>query len=92
MKTTMLGGKMQRATVSEKGWVVIPKQIRDRLGLTKGSKVDFVELGGRVYLLPALEDPIRQGRGMFKGLGTMAEYMEEKRRERAEEEAELDRL
>ena len=76
-------------TVSEKGWVVIPKELRVRLGLTKGTKVDFVELGGVVYLKKALEDPVRAGRGLFKGMGTMQEYMEEKRRERAEEEADL---
>ena len=80
---------MLQGTVSEKGWVVIPKPIRERLGLKKGSKVDFVELGGHVYFMPTLEDPIKQGRGIFKGRLTMADYMEEKRRERAEEEAEL---
>ena len=78
-----------RGTVSEKGWVVIPKSIRERLGLKKGSKVDFVALGGHVYFMPTLEDPIKHGRGLLKGHLTMADYMEEKRRERAEEEAEL---
>jgi AbrB family looped-hinge helix DNA binding protein len=78
-----------QGTVSEKGWVVIPKQIRERLGLKKGSKVDFVDLGGHVYFMPAIEDPIRYGRGLLKGRLTMADYMEEKRKERAEEEAEL---
>jgi AbrB family looped-hinge helix DNA binding protein len=77
-----------RGTVSEKGWVVIPKELRDRLGLTKGSKVDFVELGGHVYFKKAIDDPIAAGRGLFKGLGTMKQYMDEKERERAEEDAE----
>jgi AbrB family looped-hinge helix DNA binding protein len=78
---------MAFATVSEKGWVVIPKQMRDQLGLKKGSKVEFVALCGRIYLKKPLEDPIAAGKGMFKGLGTMEEYMEEKRREREEEDA-----
>jgi len=30
---------MAQAIVSEKGWVVIPKEIRDLLGLKKGSKL-----------------------------------------------------
>lgn len=38
-------------TVTSKGQVTIPKPVRDRLGITKGSAVDFnVEEDGRVVL------------------------------------------
>ena len=77
-----------QGTVSEKGWVVIPKELRDRLGLKKGSKVDFVELGGHVYFKKAIDDPIAAGRGLFKGRLSMADYLAEKQRERDEEDAE----
>ncbi|MGH7504946.1 MAG: AbrB/MazE/SpoVT family DNA-binding domain-containing protein [Longimicrobiales bacterium] len=45
---------MPAATVTSKGQITIPKQIRDALGLAVGDKVDFVvESDGRVVLRPA---------------------------------------
>lgn len=41
-----------RAKVSSKGQVVIPKAIRDRLGLAEGSEVEFAESDGKVTLAP----------------------------------------
>ncbi len=35
--------------VTVKGQVTIPVQIREKLGITPNSEVDFVEEGGRVY-------------------------------------------
>lgn len=36
-------------TVTRKGQAMIPKQVRDRLGITPGTKVDF-EIGEEVVL------------------------------------------
>ena len=45
---------MFRAPISTKGQVVIPKAIRERLGLHAGDKVDFiVQENGDVLLRPA---------------------------------------
>lgn len=41
------------ATVSSKGQVVIPSDVRRRLGLTQGSVLRFVDDGDHVRLLPA---------------------------------------
>ena len=73
----------------DKGLVVIPKEIREELGLRKGDKVIFVKLGKSVAFFRALDDPIRESRGILKGGGTMADYLEEKRRELEEEEKDL---
>ena len=34
---------MITATVSEKGWIVIPKELRDKYGIKKGKKVGILE-------------------------------------------------
>ena len=77
------------ATLMDKGLVVIPKELRERIGLKKGDKVIFVKIGKSVSLFPASKDPIREGRGMLKSGGTMADFLEEKRRELEEEERDL---
>lgn len=80
---------MAKSTVMDKGLVVIPKSIREELGLMKGDKVIFVKLGKSVAFFRALKDPIRESRGILKGGGSMADYLEEKRRELDEEEKDL---
>jgi AbrB family looped-hinge helix DNA binding protein len=37
--------------VTTKGQVTIPQQIREKLGITPATEVDFVEDGDRVYLV-----------------------------------------
>jgi AbrB family looped-hinge helix DNA binding protein len=80
-------------TVSAKGWVVIPKELRDKLGLKKGSKVVFVEYGNVISIAPASEDPIGEARGMFgsDGPSWTEIHMREKREEEAERDAKYER-
>ena len=83
---------MGTVTVSEKGWVVIPKEIRNRYGLTKGKRVHIVDYGGTVYLIPASDDPIGEARGMLKGGPSLtAALLEDRREEREREEAKIQR-
>jgi antitoxin PrlF len=42
--------KMPAATLTEKGQVVIPAEIRARYGLTPGTQVEFVDEGGAIWL------------------------------------------
>ena len=37
--------------VTIKGQVTIPQHIREKLGITPSTEIDFVEKGGRVYLV-----------------------------------------
>ena len=37
--------------VTTKGQVTIPQRIREKLGITPSTEIDFVEKGGRVYLV-----------------------------------------
>jgi len=44
--------------ISEKGWVVIPQELRVRYGLHKGTAVRFVDYGGVLGIVPEPRDPI----------------------------------
>lgn len=52
-------------SISSKGWVVIPAELRKKYGLEPGSEVRIVDYGGVLALIPALEDPIQQASGML---------------------------
>ncbi len=59
---------MQMLTISPKFQVVIPKAIRERLGLSPGQKVQAIVYGDRIELIPLR--PARQMRGFLKGIDT----------------------
>ncbi|MCC6900765.1 MAG: AbrB/MazE/SpoVT family DNA-binding domain-containing protein [Polyangiaceae bacterium] len=42
---------MPAATLTEKGQIVIPAEIRARYGLTPGTQVEFVDEGGAIRLV-----------------------------------------
>lgn len=77
---------MTIAKVSKKGWIVIPKEIRERHGIKPGDEVVVLDYGRGITIIPALKDPIRQGLGMLKGGKSMKEFLEEERAELEEEE------
>jgi len=77
---------MTIAKVSKKGWIVIPKETRDRYGIKPGDDVVVLDYGRGITIVPALKDPIRQSRGMLKSGKSMKEFLEEKRAELEEEE------
>jgi len=59
---------MQTVTVSPKYQVVIPKAVRESLGLRPGQKMQVVEYDGRIELIP--ERNINELRGFLKGINT----------------------
>lgn len=61
-------GVMTTVTISPKYQVVIPKNIRESLGLKPGQKVQAIEYNGRVELVPVR--PIREMRGFLSGIDT----------------------
>ena len=74
MKTT------KTTTVSAKGWVVIPQDIRKSLGLQKGDRVKFIDYGGVVALVPVSDNPIETMGGMLKGESSLTEALLESRK------------
>lgn len=80
-------------TISNKGWVVIPADLRRKYHLTPGTQVVIVDYGGVLSILPALRDPIKQGRGLLKDLPSLTEdLLKEHAEERAREAAKTERL
>ena len=65
------GGRVKTVTISPKFQIVIPKEIRDRLGLLPGQKVQAIAYGDRIELIPVR--PARQMRGFLKGIDTNIE-------------------
>ncbi len=79
---------MAVGTLSEKGWVVIPKEIREQFGLKKGAKLLIFAYGDRISITLMSEDPIGEARGMFKGGPLLTEiHLRETRQEEAERDA-----
>lgn len=76
---------MPAVTVSTKGWVVIPKGIRERHGIRAGDKVHVIDFGGRISIIPATTgDPIEGARGMFTSGRSMTRALLDDRREEIE--------
>ncbi len=68
---------MASATITTKGQVTIPKEIRDYLNLDTGSKVDFViDENGIVKLIP-LNIPIESLSGILHRKGMKSATLEE---------------
>ena len=75
-------------TVSEKGRVVIPAELRRKHELYPGTEVQVVDYGGVLALVPKLCDPVHQAAGMLKGprslrRALLTEQRAERRREKA---------
>ncbi len=45
------------STISSKGQITVPQEIRKRLGLETGDRVEFVIEGDRTVIQPFREDP-----------------------------------
>ncbi len=48
------------AKLTGKGQVTIPKSIREKLGLDKGSKVSFRVRNGEAVMVPKSENPVEE--------------------------------
>jgi AbrB family looped-hinge helix DNA binding protein len=59
---------MNVVTISPKFQVVIPRDIRDRLELEPGQKVQALVFGNRIEFIPLR--PAREMRGFLRGLDT----------------------
>ena len=59
---------MDTVTVSPKYQVVIPRSIRQAMGIRAGDKIQVIVFDGRIELVPVR--PIKSMRGFLKGIDT----------------------
>mgnify|MGYP001592355394 CR=1 FL=1 len=80
---------MNTAYVTSKGQMVVPARIRRRFGIKPGTRVNFVEEGGRIIFQPVTHEYINSFCGVFKeapgGKSVVQEHLEERRAERDRE-------
>ena len=60
---------MSVVTVSQKGWVVIPAELREKYQWKSGDRVKVVDYGSVISLVPLLDDPEDEGAGALKTPG-----------------------
>lgn len=58
------------ATVSVRGQMVLPAQIRKRYGIAPQSKVEILDFGNEIVIVPIPKRPFSGSRGMLKGVST----------------------
>ena len=63
---------MAAVTVSPKYQVVIPKEVREKLGLSPGQKIQVVVYDDRIVLIPVR--PMKQMRGYLQGIDTRIDH------------------
>jgi AbrB family looped-hinge helix DNA binding protein len=67
---------MATATVTSKGQVTIPLEVRTKLGITAGTRLDFVERADGAYELFAATGSVKDLRGMFARSGPSVTFDE----------------
>lgn len=60
---------MTTVTLSPKFQVVIPKEIREKINLNKGMKLEIMSYNGRIELIPIY--PIKTLKGSLKGMDSI---------------------
>lgn len=59
---------MSAVTVSPKFQIVIPKEIRESMGIVSGQKIQLMPYQGRIELIPL--KPMQELKGLLKGIDT----------------------
>jgi len=58
---------MELAKITSKGQITIPVEIRRRLGVKEGDKILFIEEAGKVYILNASMNALKEAQIAFAG-------------------------
>ncbi|MFH1826682.1 MAG: AbrB/MazE/SpoVT family DNA-binding domain-containing protein [bacterium] len=73
---------MMTTKLSEKGQIVIPVELRRKYNIEPGSKVELMDIGGEIVIIPiTVKNPIDEARGFLKGGKSTRELMRAVRQE-----------
>ena len=75
-------------TVSSKGQLVIPASVRRRYHIEPGTRVEVLDTGQEIVLVPVPKSAFRASRGMLKGY-SVKEFLRWRHQERQQEHARL---
>ena len=57
---------MTTATLTSKGQITIPRSVREKLGVSSGDRVEFVEVAPGEFALKAATEDVRSLKGAIK--------------------------
>lgn len=84
----------ESAYMTSKGQVVIPARLRRKYGLKEGTRLNFVEEGGRFIVQPVTKEYISSFCGIFKlkpgEKSAVREHLDDRAKERARENREIE--
>ena len=72
-------------TVSSKGQLVIPSSVRKKYKIQARSRMELVDLGREIVLVPLPKNSFVQAKGILKGSVAVSDLVESRRRERQKE-------
>ncbi|MBA4387297.1 MAG: AbrB family transcriptional regulator [Verrucomicrobia bacterium] len=70
-------------TITQRGQTVVPSEIRRKFHIETASRLEWIEDGGTIRVIPIPHDSIKGARGIAKGWGLSGALHEERRKERA---------
>ncbi len=77
---------MKTTTVSTKGQIKVPKEMRVKYNLRLGSKVQIVDYGDGMGIIPLPEDPTAALRGIFADSPSLSDDLLRDRKRNREKE------
>jgi len=69
-----------KTTVTERGATVVPAKIRREHGIEPQTRLEWIDDGHTIRVMPVAEDPVRAAKGISRGLGRR--LLAERQRER----------
>jgi len=75
---------MKTTIVSKKGGVLIPNEIREKYNIKKGDRVNIVDYGNVISIIPASKEAIATPAGMFNSKKSMTKLLLEDRKKEIE--------
>jgi antitoxin PrlF len=58
---------MSTATLTSKGQITIPAQVRTELGVNTGDRIEFIEIGEGQFAIVAATRSVKELNGIFRG-------------------------